>query len=210
MTDQLRLFRGPLTRIRRCKIKVGGGRLYADYRGTVTMRDQAGNSILLSSVLYVPKLGVNLLSGKRMCEKGLQGSFDHQGLYMRNRLGKLMLEAPEQGGVYVVKHIAKGLNEFALLCNVRCQPEVALAGELAGPDLPVHDAPATETAMDHDCNEAFPMPSTANPKSRDQDAKMYELWHRRFAHIGSAKLRDLHKVTTLSKPIPIVKEDGHV
>jgi len=30
----------------------------------------------------------------------------------------------------------------------------------------------------------------------------YELWHRRFAHMGPAKIRDLHKVTTLAKPIP--------
>ena len=76
MTDQLRLFSGPLNRIRRRQIKVGGGKLYADYCGTVTMRDHRGNSVLLSSVLYVPKLEVNLLSDRRMCEKGLQGSFD--------------------------------------------------------------------------------------------------------------------------------------
>ena len=63
-------------RIHRVTIKVGGGRLYADYCGTVTMQDQAGNSILLYYILYVSKLGVNLLSGKQMCEKGLWGSFD--------------------------------------------------------------------------------------------------------------------------------------
>ena len=30
-----------------------------------------------------------------------------------------MLEAPQKGGVYVVKHIAKGLDEFAL--SAMCQ-----------------------------------------------------------------------------------------
>ena len=64
------------------------------------------------------------------------------------------------------------------------------------PGMPNHD-PADEDNCDR-------------TDSRDHKVKMYELWHRRFAHLGSAKLRDLHKVTTLSKPIPIVKEEGHV
>ena len=180
------------------------------------MQDQAGNSILLYYILYVPKLGVNLLSGKRMCKKGLQGSFDRHGLYMHDKDGKLVIEAPGKGGVYVVKHIAKGLHEFALsaMCQ-RYEHETACpsrVSELTGPDLPVQDV---------DCDQGFPMPGMLNHDPADEDncdhtdprdhkVKMYKLWHRRFAHLGSAKLRDLHKVTTLSKPIPIVKEEGHV
>ena len=83
------------------------------------MQDQAGNSILLYYILYVPKLGVNLLSGKQMCEKGLQGSFDCHELYMHDKDGKLVIETPGKGSVYVVKHIAKGLHEFAL--SAMCQ-----------------------------------------------------------------------------------------
>ncbi len=64
MTDKLQLFSGPLTQIRRRKIKIKGKRLYADYCGTVMMQDQKRNSIQLSSVLYVPKLDINLLSEK--------------------------------------------------------------------------------------------------------------------------------------------------
>ncbi len=71
MTDQLRLFNGSLNRIKRRQIKIGEGKLYVDYCGTVTMRDHNENSVLLSSVLYVFNLGVNLLSDKRMCEKRL-------------------------------------------------------------------------------------------------------------------------------------------
>ena len=45
---------------------------------------------------------------------------------------------------------------------------------------------------------------------KDHKVKMYKLWHWHFAHLGSAKLRNLHKVTTLSKSIFIVKEKDHV
>ena len=83
------------------------------------MQDQAGNSILLYYILYVSKLEVNLLSGKWMCEKDLQGSFDCHGLYMHDKDGKLVIEAPGKGSVYVVKHITKGLHEFTL--SAMCQ-----------------------------------------------------------------------------------------
>lgn len=64
MTDQRQLFSGPLTRIMRRTIKVGGGVLYADYVGSVMLVDRHGNSIPLSSILYVLKLGINLLSSR--------------------------------------------------------------------------------------------------------------------------------------------------
>ncbi len=90
MTDQLQLFSGPL--IRAYEFKVGGGHLYSHYCGVAIMRDESGNFVSLSSTLYVPELGVNLLSGKRMCEIGLHGSFDQHSLYMRDRHGKVMIE----------------------------------------------------------------------------------------------------------------------
>ena len=209
MTDQLRLFSGPLVRIKRRTIKVGGGKLYANHCGTAVMRDRHGNSVKLSSVLHVPKLGVNLLSGRRMCEKGLQGSFDDKGLYMHDKRGKQMIEALECGGVYIVERIANGLDEFALLSAMQRDassafPAVHSSMNLDGSMNLDHSAPHTdvihhenEAEVDHD------QLSSANDKS----SKLYKLWHRRFAHLGSAKLRQLHKVTTLEKPIPI--NDSH-
>ena len=35
------------------------------------------------------------------------------------------------------------------------------------------------------------------PKPKD----LYELWHRRFAHMGKKKLKNLHEVTTLQRAI---------
>jgi len=76
MTDQLQLFRKPLDIIKRRAIRVGGGRLYSYRKGTVEIRMKNGRSALLSNVLFAPKLGVNLLSGRKICASGLNGQFD--------------------------------------------------------------------------------------------------------------------------------------
>ena len=73
---------------------------------------------------------------------------------MHDRDGKLVLEASQKGSVYVVKHIAKGLHEFALsaMCQ-RCEHETACSSqvtELMGSDLPVQNV---------NCDQGFPMPS---------------------------------------------------
>ncbi len=56
------------------------------------MQDQKRNSIQLSSVLYVSKLDVNLLSEKWMCEKKLQKSFNQDSLYMHNQAEQVMIK----------------------------------------------------------------------------------------------------------------------
>src|SRR5207248_1857220 len=42
--------------------------------------------------------------------------------------------------------------------------------------------------------------------STETEEAEYNLCHRRFAHLGAEKLRTLHKVTTLEKPIPIAQD----
>ncbi|KAI0996462.1 hypothetical protein K3495_g11718 [Podosphaera aphanis] len=80
MSDQKSLFR-KLIRIKRRKIKVGDGELYSDFKGTVIMACDDGSSTLLSDVLYVPKLGVNLLSARKLALAGLEGRFDDKYMY---------------------------------------------------------------------------------------------------------------------------------
>lgn len=228
MTDQLQLFRGPLTPIKRRVIRVEGGRLYSDQCGTAIMRVENGQTPL-ARVLYVPELGVNLLSGKRLCEKGLRGSFDTEGLYIHNEQGKQMLRAQDRGGVYIVDKVAAELDEFALMTIITRSIE---AGQVASTALPAlanltdqsldHSDSITQSS-DHDMNDNFYNGSTnansindassptrafdsdihAGPKTK---LEIYKLWHRRFAHLGSAKLRNLHKVTTLKKSIPIIED----
>ena len=220
MTDQLWLFSDSLMSIQQCSIKIRERRLYVYYCDTVTMQDQFRNSVLLLHTLYVSKLEVNLLSEKQMCEKKLQRSFDQHRLYMCDRHDKIIIETWEQEDIYIVKYIIKDLNEFALsaMCQ-QCESEIALSSqinELTGSDLWVWNA-----LTDHNCNQGFSMSDMSNHNSaeenncdhadlRDQKIKMYKLWHWHFAHLESAKLHNLHKVTILSKSISIVKNEDHV
>ena len=214
MTDDLELFRGPLKPIRRRVIKVGGGRLYSDKCGLARVQDRKGKTRLVTA-LYVPGLGVNLLSVRRLCEMGLKGSFDENGLYMRDRQGQLVLRAPVCNGVYIVDKVTKGLDEIALIA--------AMAGEVR--DIFTNDEtalPSTEPLS----TESSITDVELGPQSTDEDSydssksntedsstsvstsklEEYRLWHRRFAHMGKAKLGNLHNVTTLKKPIPIVED----
>jgi len=191
MTDTLRHFRGPLTTIPRRTIRVGGGKLYSSQRGTVRMYAKDGNKARLAEALYVPGLGVNLLSGRRMCQKGFHGGFNKNKMWMQNKEGKRVLIAKQQGGVYIVDQIAP--QELALLAVKQSKSQAA---------FPAVDQ---ELQMDEQADvQANCTDETDNSKSAK--AKRYTLWHRRFAHLGSAKLRKLHEVTTLQKPVPIVED----
>ena len=143
-----------------------------------------GRKARLFHVLHVSGLGANLLSIRRICEKGLMGSFDAHDLYMHSKEGKRMLKASQRGGVYIVDEIANELNEFALVSTMQEANENG-----------AHDESTTDVA--EATNDAI------GPRT-------YRLWHRRFAHLGEAKIRTLHKVTTLAKPIPIAKGHGGV
>ena len=170
----------------------------------------------------------NLLSEKWMCKKGLWRSFDTWELYMHNRDDKLVLETSQKGGVYVVKHIAKKLHEFALSAMCQwCEHKTVCSSqvtELMSSDLSVQNVNCDQEFFmldmwNHDL--AFFMPSMSNHDSADEDncdctdsrdhkIKMYKLWHWHFAHLDSAKLCNLHKMMTLSKSIFIVKKKDHV
>lgn len=52
-----------------------------------------------------------------------------------------------------------------------------------------------------------PEPATTSRKNK---LKLFELWHRRFGHLGKRKLAELHEVTTLLEPIPTTIEEDHV
>ena len=118
MTDQLRLFRGPLIPFKRLTIKVEEGGLYSDQRGTaiIQFKDDAS---LLAKVLYIPGLDVNLLSGKRLCRSGLRGSFDTKGLYMNDKQRNQMLKGSSWNGIYIVDKIDANLEEFELMTAMK-------------------------------------------------------------------------------------------
>ena len=135
---------------------------------------------------------------------------------MHNENGKLVFETSQKDDVYVVRHIAKKLDEFALLIMCQwCEHETAYSSqvtELMNSDLSVQNV---------NCDQEFFMFDMQNhysadenncdcTDSRDHKIKMYELWHWCFVHLDSVKLCNLYKIMTLSKSIFIVKKKDHI
>ncbi len=209
MIDQLWLFSDFLVCIKRCIIKVEERKLYVNHCDITVMQDHHENSVKLFSVLHVFKLEVNLLSERRMCKKDLQESFNDKDLYMHNKWEKQMIKTLECKDVYIVKRIANDLDEFALLSAM--QHDVLSAFSAMHSLMNLNDSMnlnhftpyidvihhQNEIKADHD------QLSFANDKS----FKLYKLWHHCFAHLKSAKLRQLHKIITLKKSIFI--NDNH-
>ena len=77
------------------------------------LRVPDGNEALLVNVLYIPLLGVNLLSGRKLCQRGLIGHFNERYLWLDNKQGKRVIQAKEHRGVYIVSAITKGFEETA-------------------------------------------------------------------------------------------------
>ena len=185
MTDQLHLFRGPLKKVGKKSVQVGGNaRLRIEGAGQVQVQTKGG-VMNLSNVLYVPDLGVNLLSGAALCNMGLQGSFDKRALYMHDKKGSLILKAVKQNGIYIVNRIAKGLQSVAFPASVQ-QPL----------DIPTPEC--NEAQVDNPA-DSLTESNSVSPESKGRSR--YLLWHRRFAHMGEQKLKNLHQVTTLQRAI---------
>ena len=116
ITNQLRHFSGPLNWIKRRTIKIGERRLYLNQYRTAIIRVKNGKS-RLTEVLYIPNLGVNLLSGKRFTKYGLRGSFNNNDLYIYIKQDIKVLRVPTRGGIYVVDRIIPELDKFILVAT---------------------------------------------------------------------------------------------
>ena len=80
----------------------------------------------MTEVLYIPNLGVNLLSGKRFTKYGLKGSFSNNGLYIYTKQGVEVLRISARGGIYVVDKVIPELDEFILVATYISPNESAL------------------------------------------------------------------------------------
>jgi hypothetical protein len=56
----------------------------------------------LSNVLYIPGLGINLLSRGALYKADLHGSFDKGAIYMRADNGSLILKAVKRDSIYIM------------------------------------------------------------------------------------------------------------
>ena len=157
MTDQLQLFSEPLALIKRRTIKVEGGKLYSDQCSTAVMRAKDRNLTVLLKVLFVPDLEVNLMSARRMCSTtGLQGSFSKHCLWLNNRYGNTVLEAPVRGRVYIVKQLAID----KILFTNKASNHTAL--------------PA---AVEEDNVESIDCDSVSDPSLSTKAKEKFKLWH---------------------------------
>ena len=65
-------------------------------------------------MLYVPRLGVNLMSSQRMYMASLKGSFDSHHLYFNQGKDRIVTTTIEDR-LYIVTNIADGYKEKAFL-----------------------------------------------------------------------------------------------
>jgi hypothetical protein len=98
--------------IKRRRIQVGGGVLYSQAKGTVDLKCNDGSSMVLKNMLYVPKLGANLLLARCLCEAGLVGSFNSGNMYFK-LTGNTVIKATMENGLYIVNHVSKQYKETA-------------------------------------------------------------------------------------------------
>jgi hypothetical protein len=118
MTDQLHLFRGPLRKVEKRSVKIGGN-IKLRIRGVENAQVQIKEGVInLLNVFYVSDLGVNLLSRNALCEKELYGSFNKLALYMHDKKDRLILKTIKQGGIYIVNRIALNLRQSAFPTTV--------------------------------------------------------------------------------------------
>jgi hypothetical protein len=111
MSDQRNLF-SSLKRTPRRTISVGGGFLYSEHRGSVKVVCKDGTAMILKNVLFVPNLGINLLSGRRLCEAGLRGSFSANSMQFLSG-DQPVITAEMTNGLYIVSHVHDRSKEMA-------------------------------------------------------------------------------------------------
>lgn len=189
MTDQLSLFRGQLTKIMRRWIKVGGGFLSSEYSGDVEVKDQEGCTLLLPA-LYVPKLGVNLISGDKLTKEfHLKGLLMHPTFTFVDQDWDPVLETTLSGGVYILKRILSTLKKKS------------------GKNDHAYAAPATkEVDAGPTIQSALESVEQSEAPISEDKRREFVKWHKRLGHLGATSMRKMHLVTTLGRPIPIATE----
>jgi hypothetical protein len=113
MSDQPSLF-STMKPIKARRVKVGGGELLAKHKGSARLRCADGSSMILKDVLYVPKLRINLVSARKLCQVGLKGSFDENHMYFKQG-PKTVVTATMTNGLYVITHVSKKCKDTAFV-----------------------------------------------------------------------------------------------
>ncbi|KAI0997159.1 hypothetical protein K3495_g11022 [Podosphaera aphanis] len=111
----------------------------------------------------------------------------------------LMIHAEMDRGLYIVKHVLRRLSDK--LKNIKpCN-----AFSTMDIDPTTNKTVSTNDDMSLTVKPSRPIYDISREDLSQSDIKRYILWHKRFAHLGSEILRNLHKVTTLHEAIKIPK-----
>jgi hypothetical protein len=209
MTHEPNLFRGPLQRLRRRRpIQVGGGMLWSEMRGTVEVVARDGSSCLLRNCLFVPNLGVNLISARRLCKDGIIGMHDSKDMYFKSLNRPLnfgnddntLIHAQQSNGLYFVKSFSRRCKEIAFLARVSLKEPSNQPSLPARLNQEVVSEPELSETGDNTDRDIDASEEDDNSKAK---RRRYRLMHRRFGHYGSGALRHLHEVASGIKKIQI-------
>jgi hypothetical protein len=193
MADNIHLFRQPLRQVPEVIIQCGGGELSSDQRGTATVVCEDGSWCEMEDVLFVPNLGVNLISAKRLCKKGLEGSFDKTHMYV-SKGGNIAVLAEQKDGLYIVSHVSSKYRGKAFIAHKK----------RAFPVIDIYDHEMQEES------DVDPDDSEVEEATTKSDRRLYRKMHRRFAHYGPNMISKLHKVTTLRNQIKVPPRDKRI
>lgn len=167
----------------------------------------AGTSLYLKNVLFVSGLGVNLLSSRKICaECDCLGTFNDRPMWFANRENELIIQANVKNGLCFASRFMphfQGLREIPLICySISPKSE---NNPFSLNESCYHIALTTENKAPE--NEPF-IRSQNLGLSRGEKFDYYNLMHRRFDHMGVDQLRNLLKVTKLSRSFttPLDKE----
>jgi hypothetical protein len=95
--------------------------------GDVLLQDDYSNRIILKDVLYVPEMGANLMSVRRLIQKGAEVVFGSEDRATVTRGGRTLLEATchKDDNIYKVRSTADSSKETALISSSsKASPEV--------------------------------------------------------------------------------------
>ncbi|GIZ47373.1 hypothetical protein CKM354_001046600 [Cercospora kikuchii] len=126
MTDQESLFRELKPLQRKKWIKVGGGYLIATHVGNAVVGGPKGKLIVLKNVLFVPGLGVNLVSWSQFSQ---QYGVQPPSFTLVSLSGKPVVQTKLIGGVPFIEEIDNTLQELAMSCINQNQENEAYAFE---------------------------------------------------------------------------------
>ena len=70
--------------------------------------------MMLKDILYVPRLGVNLVLVRKLCQRGLKGSFDKTHIYFKHR-PKTVDTIIITNSLYIIIYVLKKYKDIAFI-----------------------------------------------------------------------------------------------